>query len=412
MTTTAEPASQTAIPSPIPGQASDGSREIATMRALMPRFAERVAEHDRESTFPYENVDLLLQHHLQLMTLAPELGGLGTPLPAMAQVMRLMGASDPITALVITQHVGSIGTHSVVATHHGHEKLREFLVSEIATGKVLGLFGGAPEFEERAPAQAIRVDGGFLLRGRKGWGTACRAADWGTANFSWDNDGVPSTVFVVFPTRVPEFEIVETWDTFGMRATHSHDIRFNDLFVPDRHVLWSGPEAELNNSSFGMALYRFGMICFAALYLGIADSAFEVTKAALAERTPLGSTTPSILNPGLQSFLGEIGQKQREAGAMLSWTVHQHQDPTRWDAATMIDIMVMKDSVTRDAVQIVEMCMQALGGPAYYTRQPLERMYRDVRAGPIHPFNHPMVVATTGRILAGAAMARAQAARG
>lgn len=83
---------------------------------------------------------------------------------------------------------------------------------------------------------------------------------------------------------------------------------------------------------------------------------------------------------------------------MLNWTLHVHRDPTEWDGRTFPDLVVLKDSVTRAAVDIVEMCCSAAGGFFYYKRCPLERYYRDVRAGPIHPFQHPGTVSMLGKM--------------
>ncbi|MGH2610107.1 MAG: acyl-CoA dehydrogenase family protein, partial [Tepidiformaceae bacterium] len=40
------------------------------------------------------------------------------------------------------------------------------------------------------------------------------------------------------------------------------------------------------------------------------------------------------------------------------------------------------------AVRVVDRAMEVIGGGAYFKRTPLERMYRDVRAGKFHPLPH------------------------
>jgi alkylation response protein AidB-like acyl-CoA dehydrogenase len=198
----------------------------------------------------------------------------------------------------------------------------------------------------------------------------------------------------------PALRRLDNWDTLGMRSTNSHDLEFNDLFVPDEHVVFLTPEAQFPRESFGQNYFRFGLITFGALYLGIAEAAWTYLKRVLRDRWVPGEIQPIIEIPGLYNAVGAIDMKLREATAMLNWTVHEHADPLRWDATTLPAIAAMKDAVTRDSVAIVEMCMQALGGASYYKRVPLERLYRDVRAGPIHPFNHPAAVAMLGRMLA------------
>jgi acyl-CoA dehydrogenase len=45
--------------------------------------------------------------------------------------------------------------------------------------------------------------------------------------------------------------------------------------------------------------------------------------------------------------------------------------------------------------------MDVLGGRAYFRRSPLERAYRDVRAGTFHPFTPEMTLAYAGKLALG-----------
>ena len=50
--------------------------------------------------------------------------------------------------------------------------------------------------------------------------------------------------------------------------------------------------------------------------------------------------------------------------------------------ALMRDYQSAKWVVNRDAIQIVNQAMDLAGGGGYLARNPLSRLYRDVRAGP------------------------------
>ena len=41
--------------------------------------------------------------------------------------------------------------------------------------------------------------------------------------------------------------------------------------------------------------------------------------------------------------------------------------------------------------------MQVVGGPSLFRRYPLERWYRDVRAGTLHPFTHYWLLEMIGK---------------
>ena len=43
---------------------------------------------------------------------------------------------------------------------------------------------------------------------------------------------------------------------------------------------------------------------------------------------------------------------------------------------------------TRAAIRVVDKALEVMGGGAFFKRAPLERIYRDVRAGQFHPISH------------------------
>jgi alkylation response protein AidB-like acyl-CoA dehydrogenase len=47
------------------------------------------------------------------------------------------------------------------------------------------------------------------------------------------------------------------------------------------------------------------------------------------------------------------------------------------------------------------LAMEAVGGSAYFRRSPLERAYRDVRAGMFHPINPEKTLIYAGRMALG-----------
>ena len=47
--------------------------------------------------------------------------------------------------------------------------------------------------------------------------------------------------------------------------------------------------------------------------------------------------------------------------------------------------LLAKRYVVTEAVEVVDLALEAVGGSAYFKRSPLERAYRDVRGGPFHP---------------------------
>jgi alkylation response protein AidB-like acyl-CoA dehydrogenase len=60
--------------------------------------------------------------------------------------------------------------------------------------------------------------------------------------------------------------------------------------------------------------------------------------------------------------------------------------------------LLAKRCVVTEAVGIVDLALEAVGGGAYYKRSRLERAYRDVRGGPFHPLSPEKTIQFAGRL--------------
>ena len=58
-----------------------------------------------------------------------------------------------------------------------------------------------------------------------------------------------------------------------------------------------------------------------------------------------------------------------------------------------------KRCVVTEAVEIVDLALETVGGSACYKRSPLERAYRDVRGGKLHPLTAETSLQYAGRLV-------------
>jgi alkylation response protein AidB-like acyl-CoA dehydrogenase len=71
------------------------------------------------------------------------------------------------------------------------------------------------------------------------------------------------------------------------------------------------------------------------------------------------------------------------------------------DASTIATVMVAKRQAVTDAIAVVDLVMDVLGGRAYFRSAALERAYRDVRAGTFHPLTPEATLAYAGKLALG-----------
>jgi alkylation response protein AidB-like acyl-CoA dehydrogenase len=64
-------------------------------------------------------------------------------------------------------------------------------------------------------------------------------------------------------------------------------------------------------------------------------------------------------------------------------------------------VMVAKRQVVLGAGEVVNLAMDTLGGRSFFRSSPLERAFRDVRAGTFHPFTPENTLAYAGKLALG-----------
>lgn len=73
-----------------------------------------------------------------------------------------------------------------------------------------------------------------------------------------------------------------------------------------------------------------------------------------------------------------------------------------WFACTVAAVYLgIADAATNAAVAAVDRCFRMVGGSAVYRRLPIERMFRDVQAGPLHPPTNDLAIEGLGHAALG-----------
>ncbi|MDP9366127.1 MAG: acyl-CoA dehydrogenase family protein, partial [Chloroflexota bacterium] len=81
---------------------------VALADQLAERFAPRVADHDRENSFPFENFRELHEAGYLALSVPREYGGGGADPMTVAQAQERLARGDGSTALAATMHLALI----------------------------------------------------------------------------------------------------------------------------------------------------------------------------------------------------------------------------------------------------------------------------------------------------------------
>jgi len=354
--------------------------------ALGPHLAQHDAQHDAEGSFVHEAYALLGSSGYLAAPVPVELQGGGATTEQVAWAQYELARSCGSSALATTMHL-----HVVLTTawrwRRGLPGAEALLRRVAEEGLVLASTGGG---DFAIPTgEARRVDGGWEVTGRKsfvsGAPVAGVAATWAVTD---DGEAIAFGVSL----RDPAVTVVENWDAPGMRGTASHDVLLDRFFVADAQV--TGTRAPGEFAPVLAIVAAKARTVIAATYLGIARGARD----AVIERI---RATERSADPGVRRTVGLIDHHLRTGRAALEACFAELGDDPDPSAETLAVAALAKRSVIDDARAVGDLAMDALGGRVYRRGDPVERAWRDLRAGPFHPLDHELALRVAGDVALG-----------
>lgn len=377
--------------------------EIAT--ELAEKFAVRAAHHDQQNTFPLENYADARAAKLPSLVVPKEYGGWGANLLDTVMTTEALAVGDGSTAICITMHMHSIGSTAESRTWSPElfERIcreaveRGAMINSIATEPELGSpsRGGIP----KTTADPIFANGAtagepdaWRINGLKTWATMIPTLDYMVTPAALQ-DGSGEVARFVIPIT-DQIEIIENWDSMGMRGTASHDIKLNNVEVPNANIL---RRSNSTAPTVGGQVNAWFMLCISAVYIGIAVAAHRAATRYAQERVPTALGKPIAEVEGIQRRLGQTELLLRQSRVMLYQAADMWSRFPERRSEMKASIITAKYTATNGAIQAVDECMRVAGGASMMKTLPLERYYRDVRAGLNHPMNDDMTLITLGK---------------
>jgi alkylation response protein AidB-like acyl-CoA dehydrogenase len=378
------------IPTPATSQSGHAAGPIsdADTVALAAKVGREAAPHDaahdRDATFVTEAYDAMHASGYLRLAVPVDLGGRGASMRQLVLAQHELGKHSGAAALASTMH------HYLTLVQCWRRRRgavdADGVLSKVAEGLVMATSGGS---DWVAPTTvATETEGGYLFSGRKVFCTQAPVADVISTCAVLGDPGPGATVLHAgVPLSAPGVSMVETWDTLGMRGTASHDLVFEDVFVPAEKVVGTRPYGELSGPLMVAAIH-FAPLAGAA-YLGVAAGACdEAVRLATRRGTPSGAALRQ---------LGEMRSRLRVAlWALLASVGEMGEDPAP-DETTLETVMLAKRHAVVEARFVVDAALEVAGGGAFFRTSPLERAYRDVRGGPFHPLTPEATLELVGR---------------
>ena len=356
------------------------------VRALAPLVEQYRDAAERERRLPQPLAAALREKGLFGLWVPRRLGGAEVDVETSVQVLEELSRLD-----------GAVGWNVMIAANTSilWSNLEPQVARDMVRDQGRSVIAGTVT---SGTGTAIAVPGGFRVTGQWPFASGCQQADWLVCVCHIGDDTTRNYTFVL-PAR--ECDILDTWDTVGLRGTGSHDFRVTDLFVPaGRHFPARGATSYEPGPLYNTSFYHLWGPNIAAVALGIARSAIDTFTAVAATKRSVRSPVVLAERESVQEKVGQAEALLRSARAFLYDTIRQTWTLLAAGCAVPAELTALNrlaaSSAVDYAIASVDLVFNLGGTTSIYTRNRLERCFRD-----IHVVRQHAVVSVSGTIMAG-----------
>ena len=360
----------------------------ALVQIVGPRFAEGAAKRDQSDEFVAEHYDVLKQHRVFSALVPTDLGGGGVRHSAMCAFLRRLAHYCPSTALALSMH-----QHLVAAAgyHHRNGRPGRKMLERVAADETVLISTGANDWME-SNGVVERADGGFRVSARKPFGSGSPKGGVLVTSAPYDDpDQGWQVLHFAVPFSAPGLSLANDWRGLGMRATGSHTIILDNVFVPDDAIALRRPRGRFHPAWNVILAVALPLIM--STYVGVAEAGAAIGREQASKRQD---------DPAVPYLLGELTNELATSQLALDDMVRLANDLDFPMALEVADAaLVRKTIVAEHVLATVEKALEVAGGAGFYRKAGLERLLRDAHGARFHPLSAKRQHRFTGRAALG-----------
>lgn len=334
---------------------------------------EKAQEAEENASVSPEVVELMKEVGITKMMIPKNQGGPGVDLRTFVKVLRTVSNYNLSAAWLSFLYP----LHNMLPAYlpqEGQDEIYEH------GGLIADIFAAIGEGE--------RVEGGYIISGKWSFVSGVNHADWVGVGLKVENEkGEKEFILPIVPRN--ELQVVENWDTFGLRGSGSNQVVLENVFVPDSRI-FKVAEAEetrrppIENYEKDYPFYHkplfptfyFG---FPVMAVGAAERMIEEFKKQTEKRYRLMDGIRESESPRSQRVVAEISQDFLAAEAMLDKYIDLLEDYEKDGCKTdNAEFFAIRTKLIKLCVDIGMRIILTLGGGALYKGGPIELFFRDL----------------------------------
>ncbi|PPC71677.1 SfnB family sulfur acquisition oxidoreductase [Pantoea sp. ICBG 985] len=354
---------------------------IDAARHLAEQAKAGAAERDQQRIYPRELLDQFTQLGLGSISVPRQFGGGGLSFATVAEVFRLISASDPSLGQIPQNHFGLIQ----FILGEGSAQQQQRLLSAVAEGQRLGNGGPEKNSKHTRDVQAQLVSGpeGLRLSGEKFYSTGALFAD--ILVTTAQQEGQPVMAFIPLPAA--GVEIIDDWSGIGQRTTASGTVKLQQVAVD------AGLTIALSSPDKPTLRGAVSQLIQAAIDAGIAQGALDEALAFIhSSSRPWvdAGVSRNADDPYILADVGRISTELSAANALLvrAARVLDSIDPHALTAAhcarASIAVAEAKVLTTEIALKASEKLLEWSGSRGTLLKHGLDRHWRNARTHTLH----------------------------
>jgi indole-3-acetate monooxygenase len=325
--------------------------------------------------------------------------------------------ADPVTTAQLTQQVASFNTAAGWSMMVGNtaawwcNRLPEKGIEEIYKDGADTFIAGA----FHPPMSATPTTDGYIINGRTPLASNVHEAKWVFVSALVMDGDRPKmindrpVVMGVF-LKAANVQIMDTWQTIGMKATDSNDVVANGVFVPAYLTYFLDPSIQ-PNKFYNATLYKYPAIgvsivsLISPVALAVARNAITELKTMAAAKVPFGSAVSMKDRGSVQRKLGMAEAIVQSATAYLHYVLNKYWSKTQngeiLSMEERADLLLASTHTNQSCVQAVDLMYSAAGSTAIYTKNKLSRYMCDMQVIRQHGFSNESRFETAAQVYFG-----------